>query len=262
MKTSLQKKKYNFRDLVLILAKNDFKMRYHGSVLGYVWAILKPLFIFLILNFVFSQVIARGAGIENYPLQLITGIIIWNFFQEGTSIGLLSLLNKANIITKVYFPRWIVVFSSTVHSVLVFLMNLLILVGFFVYYQVFPSLGAILMFCFYMLVLYFIILGFSFIASVLYLRFRDLIQIWDVILQGLFYATPIIYPLSLIPDEYHKIILLNPLGIIIHYTKMVLIEHRFPSLGNNLLILIIASSIFLISVYFFNRNKKRIAEDI
>ena len=93
------KTKNNHLQLLWILAKTDFKLRYHGSILGYVWALLKPLLIFLILNFVFSNLFGRG--IENYSLQLLTGIIMWNYFAEGTMVGLSSLLNKAGIITKI-----------------------------------------------------------------------------------------------------------------------------------------------------------------
>jgi len=252
----------SYWELIWVLAKTDFKMRYHGSFLGYIWAVLKPLLIFLILNFVFSKVIGRGAGIEHYSLQLITGIILWNFFAEGTMSGLTSLFNKANIITKVYFPRWIIVVSSTLNNLLVFCMSLVILVGFFIFYQVCPSPGEIAVALLYIIAIYILVISFSFMAAPLYLKFRDLSLIWEVLLQALFFAAPIIYPLYMIPEQYHKLILANPMGMLIHYSKMVLIEHRFPSFGNHLILAGVLIVTFIISLLYFNKVRKRIAEDI
>ncbi|MBD3238018.1 MAG: hypothetical protein GF332_00045 [Candidatus Moranbacteria bacterium] len=255
-----QQSETNYFGLIWILAKTDFKMRYHGSVLGYVWALLKPLLIFLILNFVFSNIFRRGEGIENYPLQLITGIIIWTYFSEGTNAGLVSLFSKANIISKVYFPRWVVVVSSTVHSTMVFMMNLIILLAFYLYYQVYPSLLEIGFFVFYIFCVYVLIISFSFIAGPLYLKFRDLMQIWSVILQALFYASPIIYPLNIIPSQYHKIMLLNPIGVLIHYSKVALIEDRLPTLVNHLAIIGVLVVAFLIGWLYFRSVSSKIIE--
>lgn len=252
----------NYLELVWTLAKTDFKMRYHGSALGYVWAILKPLFIFLILNFVFSRMIGRGAAIPHYSLQLITGIILWNFFAEASMAGLISLLKKSSLITKIYFPRWIVVVASTLNSLFVFGMNLIILTVFFAYYQVTPGPAALLTAAAYVLGIYVLVVSFSLIAAPLYLKFRDLEQIWEVVLQVLFFAAPIVYPLSVIPEQYHKIMLLNPIGIIIHYAKIVLIEGRFPSVANHVILMAMLVALAGVSVIYFKRVHRKIAEDV
>ncbi|MBU2025271.1 MAG: ABC transporter permease [Patescibacteria group bacterium] len=256
------KNRQNYSHLIWTLAKTDFKMRYHGSVLGYIWAILKPLFLFLILNFVFSQVIGRGAGIPHYSLQLITGLILWNFFAEGTMAGLTSFISKANIVTKIYFPRWIVIIASTLNSLLVFLASLIIMIGFFIFYGVHPSPVEILTAAFYIFGIYILIFSFSLIAAPLYLKFRDLAQIWEVLTQALFFAAPIIYPLSILPEKYHKLVLLNPMGILIHYSKIVLIEHRFPGFDNHLILITLVLSLLAAGLIFFNKKEKRIAENI
>ncbi|MBD3245225.1 MAG: hypothetical protein GF335_04490 [Candidatus Moranbacteria bacterium] len=256
----IKKKHKRYLHLMWVLAKTDFKMRYHASILGYVWAVLKPLLIFLILNFVFSHVFGRGRGIENYSLQLITGIVVWTYFNEGTNLGLTSLLSKSNILTKIYFPRWIIVISSTINSTLIFFMNIFILVAFYIYYNVYPSITEILFSFVYILLTYGLIVTFSFFAAPLYLRFRDLKQIWEVILQGLFFAAPIIYPLYVMPAQYHKYILLNPMGIIIHYLKVTLIEDRLPNLSNHLLFFILLALFFIASLVFFKITSKKAAE--
>ncbi|MBD3300118.1 MAG: hypothetical protein GF347_02090 [Candidatus Moranbacteria bacterium] len=255
-------KRTDYLQIMWMLAKTDFKLRYHSSVLGYFWAILKPLMIFLILNFVFSQVIGRGAGIEHYPLQLITGVIIWSFFAEGTTAGLSSLLQKSNIITKVYFPRWIVVVASTLNSLMIFSMNLFILVGFFLYYKVYPGFFDIISALIFFLIIYLLILTIAFILSPLYLKFRDLLQIWEVILQGLFYASPIIYPLSLMPAKFQKIILLNPIARLIDNVKRVLVFDQKADISSTIIFVLILSSIFLIGLYYFKSVSKGVAEDI
>jgi ABC-type polysaccharide/polyol phosphate export permease len=252
----------NRNQLIWALAKTDFKMRYHGSFLGYVWGLLKPLLIFSILNFVFSFIINRGAGIENYSLQLITGLVFWNFFSEGTMSGLISLHSKAGIISKIYFPRWIVIISSTLNNLLVFLLSLIILVIFFLYYNVIPAPTVILITFFYTCLIYTLVVSFSFIAAPLYLKYRDISQIWEVALQFLFFAAPIVYPLQLLPEKYHKIILLNPIGILIHYIKMVLIENRYPSFKNNVILILMLAGLFTVSWLYFKKASKKIVENL
>ena len=115
----------NYRELVWMLAKTDFKLRYHGSVLGYLWALLKPLLTFAVLNFVFSSVFnPRSTGMETYSLQLLVSLMMFYFFSEGTNAGMGSLLNKSQLVTKIYVPRWTIILASTINATLIFLMNL------------------------------------------------------------------------------------------------------------------------------------------
>jgi ABC-2 type transport system permease protein len=116
------KKENNYLELMLRLARTDFKLRYQGSFLGYIWAILKPLLLFTILNFVFSTVFnTRNNGVPFYSLQLLTGLLLFNFFSEGTMAGLTSLVAKAQLVTKIYVPRWILVMASTLNALFIFL---------------------------------------------------------------------------------------------------------------------------------------------
>ena len=120
-------------ELIWILAKTDFKLRYNGSFLGFVWVLLKPLFTFLILNFVFSNIFGNT---KEYSLGLFVGLVLWNFFSEGTIIGMTSLINKAHILTKVALPKWILVLSSILNTLLNFSLTLIIVALFFIYYGV------------------------------------------------------------------------------------------------------------------------------
>lgn len=253
----------NYRELVLRLAKTDFKLRYHGSALGYIWAILRPLLMFTILNFVFSSIFnMRNSGTPYYPLELLTALLMFQFFSEGTIQGMNSLISKAQLVTKIYIPRWTIIVSSTINSLFIYGMNLLVLVVFFVIYKVSPSLPAILMFLFYSLLLYALIVAFSFLTAPLFIRFRDLSMIWEVLLSVLMYASPIIYPLTFMPEHIQKIMLFNPLAFIIHFSKRGLIENYFTDISNILYMVIGVALIFAFSLFIYKRSEKHVAENI
>ncbi len=253
----------NYKELVLRLAITDFKLRYHASVLGYVWAILKPLLLFTILNFVFSSIFNfKNSGTPLYSLELLTALLMFNFFAEGTTAGLASLLSKAQLVTKIYVPRWTIVLASTLNSFFVFLANMFVLVIFFAIYEKVPSIGGVLLFILYIILLYILILSFSFIFSPLYVRFRDLSMIWEVCMQMLMYAAPIVYPLSLIPENLQQIILLNPLAFIIHFAKQGLISDHFAKPLNLAILVISCIAIFIVSIFLFQKNQRKVAENI
>ena len=172
------KKHENYKELVWMLAKTDFKLRYHGSVLGYLWALLKPLLTFAILNFVFSSMFnPRGTGITTYSLELLVALMMFYFFSEGTSAGMSSLLSKSQLVTKIYVPRWTIILASTINATLIYLMNLLVIALFFAIKGFVPSLGAIVMFLLFSIFIYIIVLSFALITAPLYVKFRDLSMI-------------------------------------------------------------------------------------
>ena len=252
----------NYRELIWMLAKTDFKLRYQGSVLGYIWALLSPLLLFTVLNFVFSSIFARGAGIENYALQLLVSLVMFFFFQEGTSAGMKALRAKSQLVTKIYVPRWTMILASTVNSAMIFLMNLVVIVLFFGLYKFIPSIESVLLFLFFSMMIYVIIVAFSFLAAPLFIYFRDLSMIWDVVLRVMFYATPIIYPLQMLPENLQRIALINPIAFIIHFTKESLINNHFAEFWQYT-IFISSVLIFLgISLLVYKRLIPNIAEKI
>ncbi len=259
----MAKKHENYWELVWALARTDFKLRYHGSVLGYVWALLKPLLTFLILNFVFSTIFnPKNSGIEHFSLQLLTSIMLFNFFSEGTMAGLNSLLGKASLVTKIYVPRWTIIAASTINATLIFGMNLIIIAVFFAWYGFWPGIPAIFVFIFFILLTFLLILSFSFIAAPLYVKFRDLSQIWEVAIQALFYGSPIVYPLQIIPAKYHPILLANPIGYVIHFTKMALTENHYAPLWQNSIFAGLIIILFFVSLFVFKKLEPKVAENI
>lgn len=251
----------NYRELVLRLAKTDFKLRYHGSVLGYTWAILKPLLMFTVLNFVFSTLFHLG-GVTNpyYPLELLTGLLLFNFFAEGTTTGMLSLVSKAQLVTKIYVPRWTIVLGSTINAFFVFCMNLIVLVFFFFIYHKIPSVAGVLMFLVYAILLYILIVAFSFLTAPFFVRFRDLSMIWEVFIPVLMYAAPIIYPITLVPERLRQLFLLNPLAFIINYSKEGLISNQFTNIWHFLILFLSVVVVMVGSLLVFNKYEKKVAE--
>ena len=256
-----KRKHENYKELVMRLAKTDFKLRYHGSTLGYLWAILRPLLMFTVLNFVFSSIFNfRNSGTPNYPLELLTGLLMFQFFSEGTINGMNALLSKSQLVTKIYIPRWTIILGSSVNALFIYGMNLIVLAVFFVIYHITPSIPAVLMFLFFSILLYALIVAFSFLTAPLFVRFRDLSMIWEVLLQVLMYASPIIYPLTLMPEKIQKIMLLNPLAFIIHFSKRGLIENYFTNFWNILYLIIGVAGIFVISLLIYKKTERRVAE--
>ena len=253
----------NYKELIWALAKTDFKLRYHGSVLGYLWALLKPLLTFAILNFVFSSVFnPRGTGVDTYSLQLLVSLMMFYFFSEGTTAGMNSLLSKAQLVTKIYVPRWTIILASTINASLIFLMNLAVIAFFFAIKGFMPSIGAIMMFLVFSIFIYIIILSFALITAPLYVKFRDLGMIWEVLLMIIMYASPIIYPLVTLPAQYHKFILLNPLAFIVHFTKESLINNHFADPSQYAVFITIVFGSFALSIFSYRKFIPKVAEEI
>lgn len=216
-------------EIIWQMAKTDLKLRYNGSVLGFMWSLLKPLSLFVVLNTVFTYLFKSATPF--YSLQLFVGLAMWNFFVEGTSAGISSLVNRAGLLTKQPVPKWAVILSSSLTGFMSFGFQLAILAIFFVIKQVSPSLSALALFFLVIILEYGLIIGIDLILSPLYVRLRDVSQIWEVVLIAGFYLVPVIYPLSLVPESMQRIIMLDPLARLIEISKQSLIFHTFPNPG-------------------------------
>ena len=248
-------------ETIWMLAKTDLKMRYQGSWLGIIWVFLKPFCLFLVMNFVFSHLFFRS--VPNYTIRLLLGIILWSFFAEASMVGMLSILAKGHILRKVFLPKWIVVLSSTIHSAMAFLFNLVIFFLFlFLYYGIFPGVVQLLLFVVYILLIYGISLLFSFLTATILVRFRDLNQIWEVLLQVLFYASPIIYPITSLPEKIHSVLYLNPITILIEHSRLALIDNSIGRVDHLFIFLMIFVPLMLGSIWFFKKTSLNIVEKI
>ena len=259
------------RILLKELTKTDFKLRYQGSVLGYLWALLRPLMMFAILYIVFAKLLKIGNDIPHYPVYLLCGTTMWSFFTECTAQGIQSIIVRGDLLRKISFPKYIVVVSSTLTAVINMLINLGVVIIFALINGVTPSWTWLLAIP-AILELYLLALGISFLLGSINVKFRDITSIWDVLVQALFYAVPIIYPISMVAttsDIAAKIILMNPIAQAIQDIRFGLITQETITTWNytgNIALATIPIGIILIvlirGAFAFRKRSKFFAEEV
>lgn len=256
------------------LVKTDFKLRYQGSVLGYLWAILRPLLMFAILYLVFAKILRFGNDIPHYPVYLLTGTVLWSFFTECTGQGIQAIVQRGELLRKISFPKYIVVVSATATAVINLLINLGVVIIFALINGVTPSWSWLLV-PFSVLELYALSLGISFLLGAINVKYRDVTSIWDVLIQALFYAVPIIYPLSMVIDSgasgllAAKVIMLNPIAQVIQDVRHNLITSTaattWSTISNpwlRLVPILLVLIILVVAAFFFRKKSKRFAEEV
>jgi ABC-2 type transport system permease protein len=257
------------RALLRELVITDFKLRYQGSMIGYAWSLLRPLFFFLILYLVFVKFLRLGNGIPHFPIYLLLGIVMWSFFSEMTSQSLSSVVARGDLIRKIRIPRWIIVISSSVSALINFALNLLVVAVFMVINHVGLH-GTAVWFPVILLEVYIFSLGVSLLLAAGYVKYRDLSHIWEIILQGAFYLTPILYPLTAITNlTMQKLLLLNPMAQTIQDARNVLVTTNtltiaevFRTSGVRLVPLAISFAVLLWGILYFRKEAKYFAENI
>lgn len=260
------------RNLVLLteLTKTDFKLRYQGSALGYLWALLRPLLMFAILYIVFAKLLQFGNDIPHYPVYLLTGTVLWSFFTECSQQGIQAMVGRGDLIRKISFPKYIVTVSTTLTAVINLLINLVVIVIFALINGVAPSFSWLLVLPL-IFELYLLALGISFLLGSINVKYRDIGSIWDVLIQALFYAVPIIYPIAMVAETSTwaaKVILLNPIAQVIQDVRWSLITPAtvttsgFVGVWAELVAMGIVLVIFVIGALVFRQRSRFFAEEI
>ena len=260
------------RILLKELVKTDFKLRYQGSVLGYLWAVLRPLLMFAILYLVFAKLLRFGSDIPHYPVYLLTGTVLWNFFTECTGQGIQAIVARGDLLRKISFPKYIVVVSATATALINLAINLCVIIIFALINGVTPSFSWLLV-PLSIIELYAFALGISFLLGAINVKYRDVTSIWDVLTQALFYAVPIIYPLSLVISSgvygplAAKVILLNPIAQVIQDVRYNLITDATVTTwsmvgARGLLSILIVVIVLALAAIFFRRKSRRFAEEV
>jgi len=258
------------RAILRAMISTDFKVRYQGSVLGYLWSLLRPLLMFGVLYVVFVYIFNLNKGVPHYGVYLLLGIVLWNFFLETTAIGMTSIVARGDLIRKISIPRYLVVVSTTASALINLTLNLLVVLVFALFNGVHPSTNWLLLLPL-LFELFVFSLAVAFFLATLYVKFRDVTYIWEVFLQAAFYGTPILYPLSLIPVRFQKFehtLLLNPIAQIIQDARYAVIT-RETVIGWNVLRLrfalvpiVIVLVMAAISIRFFKKQSKYFAENL
>lgn len=265
-----QRYRYSFillRQLVI----TDFKIRYKGSVLGYFWTLLRPLALFAVLYVVFVNVLNVSDNIPHYAVYLLLGVVLWNYFTEVTNNGISSIVSRGGLLRKLAFPRYIVVVSGSFSALINLGINFIVIMIFMVLNNVPFTLNMLWMIPL-VIELFVFALSIAFILGTLYVRFRDINYIWEVVLQAGFYATPILYSISMIisrSPQIAKIIMLNPVAQIIqdarHYvvtSQSLTIVDIFSNPYIRLVSIVIVIIFAVIGVLYFKKKSPTFAEDL
>lgn len=258
------------RTLLKELVSTDFKLRYQGSVLGYAWSILKPLFLFAILYLVFDKFLGLGRTIEHFPVYLLIGVVLWNFFAESTNLGLQSIINRGDLIRKINFPKYIIVISGTISSLINLSINLAVVCVFAAINGVEFSWGMFMVIPL-ILELYIFALALAFLLAALNVKFRDTSYLWEIFMQAAFYATPILYPLQMVFSQWPeaaKFLMLNPVAQVIQDVREAFVTTSTLTLWDlvhdwRVIIPFLTIAITMtIAVIYFKKKSKYFAEEI
>jgi lipopolysaccharide transport system permease protein len=243
--------------LIWTLVRTDFKARYHGTLGGFAWALLKPMSMFVVLMGVFSFLFASN---PKYKLDLIVGLFLWDFFAEGTKSGLISLQARGYLLAKARVPSWILVVTSISNAMITLAVFSVVMIVFLVAAGRPPSPGAFLAFAAYAGAMTTIVVGFSLAASVLFLRYRDLNQVWEVVLQAGFFIAPIIYPLDILPERFHFYLYIWPPTPIIEFSRSALVAGVMPTTKGHVYLAADAVFCLLVGIAVFRWLSPRAAE--
>jgi ABC-2 type transport system permease protein len=258
-----------FASLTFMLAATDFKLRWFGSALGYLWTLMKPLLLFGVLYVVFTEVVKFGEGVKDYPVYLLASIVLFTYFGETTSRGVTSLVDRDNLLRKIRFPRLVIPLAVALHSLFNLGLNLLVVFVFVFASGIGPNIDWLQL---PLLVGMMVVLavGVTMLLSALYVRFRDIDPIWEVALQLLFYASPVIYVVTTIPNtDLQKLAVMNPIGAILTQMRHAVIDPSAPTaitvLGGWEWLAVpvgIAVALFALGWWVFMREAPRIAENL
>jgi lipopolysaccharide transport system permease protein len=246
------------RDFIWTLVRTDFKARYHGAFGGFAWALLKPLAMFFVLYKVFSFLFRD----PTYMLNLLVGLLLWSFFQEASMVGLESLYRKGFLLTKVRFPRWIIVVTSISNALLTLVVYSIALMAVIFGSRGVPSPLHLLCFFVYLIAYVLLTIGFSLGTSVLFLKYKDLNQVWDVALQAGFFLAPIMYPLSIIPERYHAWFFIWPVTPVLQFSRQVLVEGTIPTMRAHLLLFGETAFMLVVGVLLFRSLAPKVMEEL
>ena len=255
-----------FFELLWLMAVTEFRRAYFGTVLGYLWSLLRPLILFAILLFVFTRIFRLGTLVENYPVLLLFNVVLFGFFQETTVTAVTSVLNQEGIVRKTHFPRLVIPLSVVVTGLMNLGLNMIAVFGFLLAYGVDPRWTWLLL-PVLLVPLTLLTTAVSLLLSALYVRFRDVLIIWTVAATVLFYGTPLLYPIEIVPDDLQEPMMVNPLAVIFEQARVWIIDPGAPSAADaagGALMLIPAALIFVgvcvLGWRVFTRESRRIAE--
>jgi ABC-2 type transport system permease protein len=258
-----------FWTLTWTLAVLEFRLKFFGSVLGYFWQLVRPLLLFGVLYFVFTELVRLGGGVQDYPVILLMGIIIYTFYSEATGNAVGSVPDRESLVRKVHFPRLVIPLSVVLTTFLNFALNFTVVIVFVLASGIAPR-WSWLEIVPLVIALALLSTGIGTLLAALFVRYRDVRPIWDVILQISFYGSPILYPIEKIPEEgLRRLIMCNPLAVIVQQARHAIIDPGAPSaaeaIGGAVWLLIplaVLIGVCALGYVVFDRSAPHIAEEL
>ncbi|MCI9439849.1 MAG: ABC transporter permease [Ruminococcus sp.] len=241
-----------FQPLLSELVARDVKIKYRRSVLGVLWTLLNPLCMMVILSVVFSNIFKFD--VENFPLYVLSGQVIFNFFNDATTSSMTSIISNAALLKKIYVPKYLFVlarvFSSFINLMASFTALLLVMVAVRaeLHWMVFLSFIPLLMVVVFSL-------GVGMLLAALTVRFRDIMHLYSVFTTGLMYLTPVIYPMSMLPDGIKTVVMMNPLTNYVIMFRDLAFHNTLPSAGGLFLGIVECLAAMALGLYVFYKNQ-------
>ena len=255
-----------FWRLLWFMSAFEFRSRYTNTVLGYVWTIAQPLIFFGVIFLVLREILRFGADIENYALMLVLNIVLFQYFQQATNRGVRAVSSKEGIVRKMQFPRIVIPLSVSLTATFSLLLSLLAVVPLFLISGLEPRVSWLLLFPILLTLIVFTT-GIVLIVSVAFVRAEDTAQVWTLISRMLFYAAPILYPITFVPGSLQSIIAANPLSLVFTQARVWIIDPSAPNVveasglvAGLLVPLAILLAVVVGGLWMFSREAPRVAE--
>ena len=254
--------------LTWTLATTDFKLRFYGSALGYAWTLVRPFALFGVLYVVFAEILKLGEGVKNFPEYILLSMTLFQFFRAIVDLDLLSLVARENLLRKMRFPRLVIPMAVTLGALFELGLTMTAVAIFLLLSGVYPTWSWLELVPIVVL-LTLLATGVGLLLSVLYVRFRDMAPIWEVVGQMLFYATPVIYVATLVPANLREWYMLNPIAVLLSQMRRAVIDADAPSaadlIGGQARLLIplaVILGLFALGVWAFSREAPKVAENL
>jgi len=248
---------YRYRELIKALAAKEVKIKYKSAVLGWAWSLLNPLVLMVVFSLVFTVVMR--VRIENFPAFLLCALLPWFFVSFSLTAATTSIVDNASLIKKAYFPYEVIPLSIVMANLFNFLISLVLFFAFLVFYRIYPSWA----WCFLPLVVVLQVIfvaGLCLLSSALHTLFRDVKYAVELLLLVWFYATPIFYPLSFVPENLRPLFFCNPMTVFVGLYRSILLYGKVPSPGMISVALSVSLLFLLVGMAVFLRHKKSFAD--
>ena len=257
-----------FANLTWTLAATDFKLRFYGSVLGYVWTLARPFMFFGVIYFVFTEIVGLDKSVKFYGVYILFALVLFTFFGEAVGGCVNCLVTRENLLRKMRFPRLVIPLSVVLTALMNLAMTLIAVVVFALISGVRPTVSWLQL----PLLIGFLGLlatGIGLLLSSLFVRYRDVQPIWEVLSQMLFYASPVLYVATLVPERYQQVYLMSPIATALTQMRHAVIDPSAPSAaalaGGGQWLLIPAGvtiGLFALGLWVFGREAPKIAENL